>query len=201
MKFYLSSYKVGDKTNLLKQMVKGKIGFIPNSLDFVDDLSWRESNEKNIRDLTDLGIEVELLDLRDYFGKKEKLKKKLDGLAGVWVRGGNTFILRRAMSLSGFDELIKKIERKDFLYGGYSAGVCVLAPSLKGLSQVDNPSLNPYNKSKKIIWEGLGLLNFLILPHYKSDHPESKLIDQEVEFCRKNKIPFKTLRDGETIIL
>ena len=59
----------------------------------------------------------------------------------------------------------------------------------------------PYEECKEILWEGLGILDHIILPHYKSDHPESADIDKEVEFCKRNNIPFKTLRDGEVIII
>lgn len=203
MKFYLSSFHIGNKAGKLKEMVPEgkKIGLIPNAVDFLDSEKRKASNEKNINDLTSLGIDVEVLDLRDYFGKKDELKKKIDSLGGVWVKGGNTFILRKAMRLSGFDEIIKNMERDDFLYGGYSAGICVLAPDFKGLQQVDDPYANPYKESEDIIWEGLGILDYLILPHYKSDHPESADIDKEVDFCKKNSIPFKTLKDGEVIII
>jgi dipeptidase E len=202
MKFYLSSYKIGKETEKLKELAHDKkIGFIPNSLDYVEPKARQESKEKNMKDLSDLGIDVEMLDLKDYFGKKEELKKKIDSLGGVWIRGGNTFVLRQAMKISGFDEIIKNIDRDDFLYGGYSAGICILAPSLKALQQVDKPDIMPYEESKEVIWDGLGILNYIILPHYKSDHPESTDIDKEVEFCKKNNIPFKTLRDGEVIII
>jgi len=202
MKFYLSSYKIGKEIEKLKELVRGKkIGFIPNSLDYVEPKARQESNEKNMKDLSDLGIDVEMLDLKDFFGKKEELKKKIDSLGGVWIRGGNTFVLRQAMKLSGFDNIIKNIDRDDFLYGGYSAGICVLAPSLKAIQQVDKPEIMPYEESKEVIWEGLGILDYIILPHYKSDHPESVDIDKEVEFCKKNNISFKTLRDGEVIII
>ena len=202
MKFYLSSYKIGKETEKLKELTRGKkIGFIPNSLDYVEPKARQESNEKNMKDLSDLGIDVEMLDLQDYFGKRSKLEKKIESLGGVWIRGGNTFVLRQAMKLSGFDDIIKGVDRDDFLYGGYSAGICVLAPSLKALQQVDKPDIMPYKESKRVIWDGLGILDYIILPHYKSDHPESADIDKEVEFCKKNKIPFKTLRDGEVIII
>lgn len=203
MKFYLSSYKIGDKSDKLKSLVpKGKkLGFIPNALDYVGAEKRIESNEKNMKDLADLGIDVEMLDLQKYFGKKEELKKKISELGGVWVRGGNTFVLRQAMYLSGFDSIIKSIKRNDFLYGGYSAGACVIAPSLKALQQVDNPEIMPYKESKETLWEGLGILDYIILPHYKSDHPESTDIDKGVEYCKKNKIKYKTLRDGEVIII
>ncbi len=202
MKFYLSSYKIGNKKEELKKLARGKkLGFIPNSLDYVEPKARKESNDKNMKDLTDLGIDIEMLDLKDYFGKKEALKKKIDSLGGVWIRGGNTFVLRQAMKLSGFDEIIKNMDRDDFLYGGCSAGISVLAPSLKALQQVDDPTITPYMESKDVIWDGLGILDYIILPHYKSNHPESADIGKEVEFCKKNNIPFKTLRDGEVIVI
>jgi dipeptidase E len=202
MKYYLSSYKIGNKANKLKKMIgNGKsLGFIPNAMDHVKSKEKKESIKRNIKDLTDTGINVEILDLKKYFGRKKELKKKLDSLGGIWVKGGNTFVLRQAMKLSGLDEILKNMKREDFLYGGFSAAGCVLSPSLKYLQIVDDPTITPY-KIKKVIWEGLGLIDYAFLPHYKSDHPESKDIDKEVEYCKKNKIPFKTLRDGEVIII
>ena len=41
----------------------------------------------------------------------------------------------------------------------------------------------------------------MLLPHYDSDHPESEDIAKEVEYCKNNNVPYKTLRDGEVIIL
>ncbi|MFA5644111.1 MAG: Type 1 glutamine amidotransferase-like domain-containing protein [Patescibacteria group bacterium] len=202
MKFYLSSYKIGPKTDKLKELtLNKKIGYIPNALDYVESEARGESNFKNLKDLVDLGIDVQMLDLKNYFGKKEELKKKIDLLDGVWVRGGNTFVLRQAMKLSGFDDIIKSINRDDFFYGGYSAGICILAPTLKVLQQVDRPDIFPYEELKEVIWDGLGILDYIIFPHYKSDHPESADIDKEIKFCKKNNFSFKTLRDGEVIII
>ncbi len=186
-------------------MPKGKsIGYIPNALDYstADPKRKIKHIERDMGDLRSLGFAVERLDLRDYFGQKNKLKQKLDSLGGVWVSGGNTFVLRQAMKLSGFDDVLLKLNsRKDFLYAGYSAGVCVLAPSLEALQIVDNPKEMPYEGLEKVIFEGLGILDYIILPHYKSDHPESADIDKEVDYCKKHKIPFKTLSDGEVIII
>ena len=86
------------------------------------------------------------------------------------------------------------------LYAGYSAGACVLAPDLRGLQQVDDPSIRLY-PGQDVIWEGLGLLEYLVLPHYQSDHPESAAIDKEVDYCRAHQIPFRTLRDGDVIVI
>ena len=82
---------------------------------------------------------------------------------------------------------------------GYSAGICVLAKELKGLQIIDNPNENAYS-CDNVIWEGIGLIDYLPMPHYKSDHPESAMIDEEVEYCIKNNITYKTLKDGDVFI-
>lgn len=51
MKFYLSYYRIGEKAKKLKEMIpkSKKIGFIPNALDYTDDLERRESIKMNIK--------------------------------------------------------------------------------------------------------------------------------------------------------
>ncbi|MFH0769399.1 MAG: Type 1 glutamine amidotransferase-like domain-containing protein [Chloroflexota bacterium] len=180
------------------------MGYVPNACDYTNvDLNRRnEVNRNDMSELSKLGLEVEILDLKDYFGQTDKLRKKIKGLGGIFIRGGNTFILRQAMRLSGFETIFKELQKREsFVYSGYSAGICVLAPDLKAIRIVDDPTDNPYKELQDTIWEGLGYLDYLILPHYKSDHPESAAVDKTMEFCIKNKIPFKTLKDGEVIIL
>lgn len=181
-----------------------KIAYIPNAGDYTQ-IDWEKRgrwNEQDIQSLREIGLEVEYLDLKDYFEKTEALREKIDQLGGVFFRGGNTFILRQAMKLSGFDHIFEELKnRDDFVYAGYSAGICVLAPDFRALQIVDEPNQHPYPEQEETIWEGLGYLDYIILPHYKSDHPESADIDKEVEFAQKNKIPFRTLKDGEVIIL
>jgi len=202
MKFYLSSYRIGNQAEKLKSLVpKGKkLGVIPNALDYIEPELRRQSNERCMNDLTDIGINIEMLDLQNYFNRKDELRKKIRELGGIWIKGGNVFVLRQAMRLSGLDIILKTMRRKDFLYGGYSAAGCILSPKLDYLNIVDDPSITPY-KDKKIIWEGLGLIDYAFLPHYQSNHPESEKIDKEVQYCKDHKIPFKTLRDGEVIII
>lgn len=181
-----------------------KMGYIPNALDFTGAYSERRKKhiQSDMDSLEHLGFEVEELDLRNYFNKQKELKSKLDTLGGIWVSGGNTFVLRQAMRLSGMDEIVKQLaSRKDFLYGGYSAGCCVLSSSLKAYAIVDDATDTPYQELKETIWDGLGLIDYAFLPHFESDHPESVDVSKEVEFCIKNNIPFKTISDGEVIIV
>lgn len=205
MKLYLSSYKIGDEGQKLARMVSGekRIALISNALDCYSDLERRKKSEQDeIEALIQLGLKPDLMDLREYFGKQEELREKLNNFNAVWVRGGNVFVLRVAMNKSGFDEIFKdKAKDKDFVYAGYSAGPCLLSKSLKGFEIVDSTdALQDAYPGEDLIWDGLGLINFVFVPHYKSDHPESPLIEKEVEYLKKHNIKFKTFSDGEVYI-
>jgi len=206
MKFYLSSYKLGSELDKLKELLPAenkKTAYISNALDFSDDLERRKKSEQSdIEQLKELGLDVEIIDLRNYFNKQEELRKKMLEFGVIWVRGGNLFVLRQAMRLSGFDDILKKlVEKDDMLYGAYSAGVCVLAPTLKGMDVLDDPNIKPYGEQSEVIWDGLGILDYSVIPHYKSDHAEAESAEKAVEYMIENKMLFKVLKDGEVIII
>jgi dipeptidase E len=191
MKMYLSSFRLGDQTQELVKMVgiNKKVAVIANAMDFVDDIERRKASaQREIDALKELGFQPEEVDLRNDL-------VKLSEFGMIWVRGGNVFTLRKAYKLSGFDQwLIAQKDNDKLVYAGYSAGVCVLSPSLRGLELVDDPGMDT-------IWDGLGLIDFAFAPHYQSDHPESEAINKVVEYYKTNNIPYKALRDGEVIIL
>ncbi|MFD1631857.1 Type 1 glutamine amidotransferase-like domain-containing protein [Pseudopedobacter beijingensis] len=196
----------GNDPNQLKDLLpKGsRIGHINNSKDWVGaSESIRQKNlQEEMEFLNHLGFKNEHLDLKAYFGKENHLYNKLEGLDGVWVSGGNTFVLRQAMKLSGFDNIFDKLrQRENFLWAGYSAGVCILCDSLKYIETVDDPYNFPYKGINQPIYDGLGLFNYGILPHYNSNHFESEAIDKEIKKCIENKWLFKALKDGEVIIM
>lgn len=206
MQYYLSSYKFGNHPDRLASLLPpaAKIGHIHNARDFTtantEKKAWDQREE--IAQLQQLGFVAEALDLRDYFHQQAALRDKLRTLHGVWVSGGNTFVLRQAMRLSGFDRLVHELaQRDDFLYAGYSAGICVLSTSLQYLNLVDDPDDFPYPDGQQALWEGLGLLDYALLPHYDSDHPESEAIGRTVTYCIEQKLLFKVLRDGEVLVM
>lgn len=203
MKLYLSSYKLGNRKKKLKKWIaehNNKICLIPNSRDiYLDGERKTAGIQEDVKELEDLGFDVTVISLKDYFYNKEELRRKLDKFNAFYVIGGNTFALRQAMFLSGFDEYLKSIkDNPNYLYAGYSAGICVLAKDMHGLEVCDDPNINPYGI--ETIWEGLGYFDYIFLPHYKSNHKETKLIDDSVEYCNKNNIKYRTLRDGDVII-
>ena len=205
MKFYLSSIGFGNDITRLKALLpsESSIGHIINAQDLSDVKQTRPNLQKNeIEQLIGFGFNAEPLDLRSYFGEEQKLKEKLFHLDGVWITGGNTFVLRQAMKLSGFDIIFYELrQRHNFLYGGYSAGICVLCDSLKYIQNCDDPYFFPYKANSEVIWEGLKVFNYGLLPHYKSRPYGSKAMKKDVKACMDNKWLFKVLRDGEVIII
>jgi len=206
MRLYLSSYKIGNKSSELPLLVgpNKHVALIPNALDVYEDSQRKtDSINENIQSIVDLGFSAEVLDLRKYFNKNKELETELKKYGMVWVRGGDAFVLRKAMRQSGFDKIIIDMLKKDeIVYGGYSAGIVVAGPSLKGFELVDKGgNLNPNGYENEIIWDGLGLIDYILVPHYKSDHPESYLVDKVVEKLKSEKVKHKTLRDGDVYIV
>jgi dipeptidase E len=203
MRLYLSSYDVGDRPDELVALAGGnrRAAIIVNALDHLPSgrAIWlREQSAK----LTDLGFSVAELDLREYFGARDDLGRRLADIDLVWINGGNAFILRRAMKRSGFDVLIKAaLARDEIVYAGFSAAVVIAYESLRGLEITDNAQEVPLGYDANIVWEGLGLVPFALVVHFKSDHPETESADREAAFYEANRIPYRTLRDGEALVV
>ncbi len=182
-----------------------KVAFIKNAQ---DDKPFSERNfstpeKKKMFEVA--GFEdFEEIDLRNYFGNPELLREKLSPFGSVWCAGGNTFILRRAMAASGLDDiLVERLKKDEILYGGWSAGACIAAPSLHGIEHGDRPypDVVPENyPDKKTNWEGLGLISFMIVPHYESDWFKQES-DDSIAYMKKHKISYKVLKDGQVITI
>ena len=204
MRFYLSSYLIGKDPSKLKSLISGDsnlVAYISNGFDGIRDKDVRKKKEQeDISQLENIGFTVALVNLRDYFGKTKMLLQKLSTCKLLWISGGNVFVLRQAMHLSGFDSIIDELLNEGVVYGGYSAGACVLSPSLKGYHIVDNPEENPYG-TVGVIWDGLNKIEYNIAPHFNSNHPESAGVSKEIEYCINNNIAYKPLKDGEVIII
>lgn len=207
MRLYLSSFRLGNHPQRLADLAgeKRDAVVIVNACDLLAEEDRVIRVQQEITALQSLGFTATELDLRHYFGDEEKqheLRSLLETCGLIWVRGGNTFLLRRAMRASGFDEILRDLLQRDaIVYGGYSAGIAVLAPSLQGVELVDDPCSVPEGYDPDIIWECLGVLPYMVAPHYRSDHPESEDVERLVEYYIDNHMLFKALRDGEVIVV
>ena len=206
MRLYLSSYRFGDRIDLLLGMLPqgARAGVISNAADLIpraDRENYLRTVHNPAEELRSHGLDVSDLDLRSYFGQPDALESDLAKLDLVWVVGGNTFLLRRAMRQSGFDTLIGKFLESDRLvYGGFSAGAIVACPDLRGIDLMDEPAKIAEGYDPAVIWEGLNLVPFHIVPHYDSNHHESPLAEKAVTFMLDQAMPYRTMRDGDVLI-
>lgn len=204
MKLYLSSYQIGDAPERLVQLLgpNKHAALILNASDVYGD-SQRPAYVKRFQqEFAKLGITSEELDLRKYFGSSTQLAHDLSRFGLVWAAGGNTFVLRRAFALSGLDQLLPSLlQQSQLVYGGFSAGACVVSPTLKGLDLVDPPDEIPSGYPAEVMWQGVGLVDFHIAPHFQSPHPESAAIDDVVAYFEEHRMPYHALKDGEAVVV
>lgn len=203
MRLYLSSFKIGNRPEKLLELAgTGRNAVvILNALDHKPEVRERFCAEET-KVLQDLGFAVEELDLRQYFGKATELEGFLRTKDMVWINGGNTFLLRRAMKQSGFDEVITKLLHEDVIvYAGFSAAAVVLHKDLHGLELTDNPNKLAEGYDEATPWDGLGLLDYSLVVHYDSDHAESASASEELASYQEKGVPYKTLRDGEVLVI
>ena len=202
---YLSSYHLGNNPEKLKELVNkenAKAAIILNAADNSEDERRASYVASQIEELATLGIDSEELDLRNYFNRNQELKAKLSNYDLVWVVGGNSFLLLRAMKQSGFYKLIVPLVKNDtIVYAGFSAGAVVATPTLHGIELIDDKDTAPEGYSKEVVWTGLNLVGKSIAPHYKSNHPESEAVDEVVKYFLENGMDYWTLSDGQALIV
>ncbi len=167
MKLYLSSYRIPDV-----KAFSNFVGKLPRDIKFCLILNAKDNKTpweraEKAKELTGYfsqqGFSVEELDLRDYIGKQEDLKKKLGEFDVLWLNGGNTYFLRSAIAQSKSEDILKKVFEGGVVYGGDSAGAIIAGQTLKYFDAADDPSGLP-----SVIYEGLGFVDFSVLPHWDS---------------------------------
>jgi dipeptidase E len=209
MRLYLSSYRLGDCADQLLVLTRGgtRACIISNALDNIPQkarMDYEATNYSPRRAFSEIGIQAVDLDLREYFGKREGLRERLAAVDLVWAVGGNSFLLLRAMEQSGFAPLIHAmLDQDEIVYGGFSAGAVVATPTLRGIDLMDSPSALADGYSSEVFWEGLGLVDFSIVPHYMSNHPEAPMAEKRWSIskriiCRSELCRTGTLLSGTT---
>jgi dipeptidase E len=205
MRLYLSSERLGERAGALLAMVQGqRVAIIANGYDSSSAMAreiYRAEIYDPMAEFRALGFVPDEIDLRAHFGDIESLRQRLVPYDLVWVMGGNSFVLRRAMKQSGFDTIIReRLEADSIAYGGYAAGAVVAGPTLRGLELMDDPFELPEGYDEPLVWTGLGLTPFAIVPHYRSAHPEAAAAEKVVSYMRARRTRYRALSDGEVIV-
>lgn len=167
-----------------------------------DNPTWLEHYRTTLRKY---GInKIEDLDMKN---KTEKeLRKILSPSDIIFINGGNTFYLLKHIQESGFDKIISDFLNNGKIYIGVSAGSIIACPT------IETALWKPADENKVNLkdFTGLGLVNFLISPHFKEKEKESIekemihtkyptviLNDQQAVLCIDGK--YKIIGDGEKL--
>lgn len=176
MRLYLASHNFGPYTDeLLKLVGEGrKALFIENARDYYPDERRANDLKEKLGMMSELGFDVEELDLRNYFGKPGELREFLDSYQPdlIYASGGNVFLLATAYHLSGFDEILREDLAKDkYAYGGFSAGIMSICKTIKFYGH-DHlvPERVPEVYGVGAVLNGVGLVDYQLIPH--ADEPK-----------------------------
>ncbi len=195
MKLFLTSAGLPPETTetflklLDKKPEETKFCFIATAADPEEDKWFVEKDRKR---LLELGFKITEIDLKQE--NEESLNKKLKDFDVVFVEGGNTFYLMKYIRESGLDKAIKLFLDRGGIYLGVSAG-----------SYAAGPDISPAQwkhmfEDKNIVglkdFSGMKLVNFIISPHYISEH--ESIINEN-----KNKVsyPIIALTDLQAILV
>ncbi|MDO8558879.1 MAG: Type 1 glutamine amidotransferase-like domain-containing protein [bacterium] len=148
--------------------------------------------EGDKRRLSELGFKtMSEIDLRNETEKS--LNDKFKNFDVIFVEGGNTFYLMKYIWESGFDKAIKPFLDNGGIYFGISAGSIVVGKDISCSGW--DPAWDENTVGLEDM-RGLGLVDFIISPHYA---PEEDAVINE----NKSKVscPIFALTDSQAILI
>lgn len=193
-----SDYKLApDQLDILIGLV-GKppqditIAAITNSVDVYDDNDWVKDS---VGSLEIKGSQAEVVDLRQYRGNPAGLREKLASKDVIWISGGHTYYLRWLLRETGADDIIVDLVRAGKVYAGWSAGACVAGVNIQHFEFSDDPKDAP-----EMIYEGLGLIDGVIIPHMNSSDFVAGMTEANEKFTKEGYTTYP-LNDGQAVLV
>jgi len=124
-------------------------------------------------------------------------KRAIEETDAIFVGGGNTFRLLKALQDLDLIEPIRRCVRGGTPYIGSSAGSNVAGPTIK--TTKDMPIVQPRS------FDSLGLVPFQISPHYQDSDPNSKHMGETQEerilqFLEENETLVVGMREGAWLL-
>ncbi|NUS45149.1 MAG: type 1 glutamine amidotransferase-like domain-containing protein [Mycobacteriaceae bacterium] len=204
MRLFLASYRFGRHGDRFLELAgePGRVAVIANACD-----SWPASARKSavtseLVQLRRVGFTPDEIDLREFVSRPAEFESRLADYPVVWVRGGNTFVLRAQLARSGADAaLIRRLSADTLCYAGYSAGACELAPALHGQETTDDPAEVRPTCGVDAPWDGLGLVDRPLVVHLASPtDPDGDSVRLAARY-RADRTPHWPLTDDDVLVV
>jgi dipeptidase E len=201
MRLFLSSYRAGRHVDALAQLfgVGARVCVVTNAKDYKDAAERELSVREVLTFLEGVGFDAQELDLRSYFGKAPDWEAYLADFDAIWLAGGNTFVLGRALDAAGLVQPLTELVKTGYLdYGGESAGAIMATPGLIGVQYGDDPDVLPTGYTAPTPWQGLGLIDDYLVPHFSSNWDGAAEMVVALEAAGKS---YRTLTDDQALII
>lgn len=131
-----------------------------------DDLNWHKQNKKSMNDAG--------FDIFEYTITNKNLDQIQSDLANIdilYVEGGSLVHMLNQSRATGFDIFLKKFVEDGNPYIGTSTGSFIVATDTEAGLSLENYLEDNFNS------KGIGLVNFLIMPHWGSEEFRQQYVD------------------------
>ncbi len=187
----LASSGIGALRELADDPARLRLSFVPTAAG--PDAETKPWVQADRQQLAALGCEVSTLPLEH--AEWAEIESALAAVDGVFLTGGNSYLLLWHARRSGFAELaLPLVESGALLYAGTSAGAVVAGPDLVPAASDDNRAAVPELESSR----GLGLVAFSVLPH---DQEPERTAHHEQVVANHPSIPFVRLADDRAVVV
>ena len=182
---------LSNNKKIIKNYLKpnSNIGFIATASEVEENRDYMYQDRK---DLARMNYKVIDIDISKE--SKQDILKKFKLVDSIFVAGGNSFYLLQQLKVKNVLQELKEFANNK-IYIGSSAGACITCPSIDYVQKLDDKAQSPLLNDYK----AMNLVDFYILPHYKSKEKYTKLAD-EIEKEYKN-YKFLKLANNQAIVV
>ncbi len=171
---------------LPKSLSEAKILYVTTASKKVNGTSYVERTRKKMDELNFSFTEFDIV------GKsEEELKKALSTSDILYVEGGNTFYLLKAVRDAGFEKIVKEAIENGLVYWGVSAGAYIACPSIIMATWSDR-----FDRFGVTDWTAINLVPFLIKAHYTPD-----MLETLKEESKDLRLPLRVLNDEQAVLM
>ena len=144
-------------------------------------LQWFKNDRKS---LVDAGFTVSDYTITDK--TRDEIEQTIRNHDVIYVSGGNVFYLLQKIQQSKCADVIKIYVEQGKIYIGTSAGSIIAGPDIYPARRLGKVEKAPNLKGYK----GLGLVDFVVLPHWGSEDHKKIYLDERLEhtYNTNNKI-------------
>lgn len=179
--YLMSSFRGEGVAEMVIRDIEGKLGKKAEEVRVLYITTAGNLHPEGDRKWIDEGREIlkkrgwEVVDY-DIAGKtEEEVGADVQKIDVVFVQGGNNFYLLKRMQECGFEKVIKKALVRGVIYMGESAGSIVCSEDITAQKIMSADALEKVPEITD--FRGLGLVNFLIRPHWnRTDHKREKYL-------------------------